>query len=95
MILHVENCKDRHTHKRSDIINDSAELQDIKSPYISPGLVVQLIGVSSCTPKVEGLIPGQGTYLDCRINLLLVCIQEAVDQCFSHFDVSLSLSLPL
>ena len=33
-----------------------------------PVQVAKLVGTSFCTPNVEGLIPGQGTYLDCRFH---------------------------
>ena len=56
--------------------------------------MAQLIGASFGTPKVVGLILGQGTYLGCRLDPKLGCIWEATNRCF-HINVFLSLLSPL
>ena len=54
--------------------------------------MAQLVRASSCTPeKVEGSIPGQGTYLGCSFDPQLGLEQEATDPCFSLTSMFLSL----
>ena len=57
---------------------------------LSPGQVAQLVGVLSCTEKVEGLIPCQDTRIGWGCDPWPECIQEATNRCFS-----LSLPSPL
>ena len=61
-------------------------------------VLARLLSWLECHPinqKVAGLIPGQGTYLGCAFSAMSGCMWEAVNRCFSHIDVSLSLSLSL
>ena len=49
-------------------------------------------GWLECRPvhqKVAGLIPGQGTYLDCGFDPWSEHVWEATSQCFSHINVHL------
>ena len=57
-----------------------------------PGRVAQLGGVSSCTQKVVGSIPSQGTYLGCQFYLsfpIRACMGGNQSQ---YLSLSLSLS---
>ena len=53
--------------------------------------VVQLVGASSHNQKVEGLIPGQGIYLDCLLLSLIQVGTGATHLCFSMASVFLFL----
>ena len=45
--------------------------------------------------EIRGLIPSQGTYLDCRFDSQWGCVQEATDWCVSLTSISLSLFVSL
>lgn len=58
-----------------------------------PGQVVSWFTCCPIHQKVLDLIPGKGTYLGCGSIPSQGKLWEATYQCFSHIDVSLSLSL--
>ena len=58
----------------------------------SPGQVAQWVGALSRAPKGFGFDPQSGHIPRLSVqSLVRVCV-EATNRCFSHFDVSLSLS---
>ena len=65
--------------------------------FSGPAPVPQLVGTSSCHQKIVRSITIWGTYLSCRFNLQVRCVQEATNWCFSHpcFPLYLSLFLLL
>ena len=58
-------------------------------------LLVFLVGRCPAKQEVPGLIPGQGTGLDCEFGPWLGCIQETADRCFPLTPMFLSLSFSL